>query len=216
MKKGLLLLISVVLVLGLITGCTQQAPKDSDSSANSEPASAPAKPEPVTLVVATAGDTNMKELQRDAVGKEFSQANPQVSITVVGTGPGDAGSQTIFQKLKAQKDAGKTERDIDVAIVHQSIMNEMMKEGLLEKYVPMSANKDYVTSADSKNSLGTDVTGYVIPMFHSHVVLAYNPEKVKDVPQDFDELIKWIKANPKRFGYNGIQNGMSGVAFTTA
>lgn len=207
-KKGLLLLVSVALIVGLfLTGCTQQAPQDSNDSANSEP---------VTLNVATAGDTNMEELQSQAVGKEFNEANPEVSINVVGTGPGDAGSQTVFQKLKAQKDAGKEGWDIDVAIVHQSIMNEMMKEGLLEEFVPMSANKDYVTSADSKNSLGTDVTGYVIPMFHSQVVLACNPEKVKDVPENFEELVKWIKANPKRFGYNGIKNGMSGVAFVTA
>jgi len=204
MKKGLSFLVSVTLIVGLfILGFYQQASYSQQA------------PKPVTLNVATAGDTNMAELQKDAVGKEFSKANPGISVNVVGTGPGDAGSQTIFQKLKAQKNAGKAEWDIDVAIVHQSIMSEMMKEGLLEEYVPMSANRKQVTSANSKNSLGTNVTGYVIPMFQSQVVLAYNPEKVKNVPKNFAELTKWIKANPKRFGYNGIKGGMSGVAFVT-
>jgi ABC-type uncharacterized transport system YnjBCD substrate-binding protein len=48
------------------------------------------------------------------------------------------------------------------------------------------------------------------------VAIAYNPDKVKEAPNTFEELVAWIKANPKRFGYNGIKNGMSGVAFVTA
>ncbi|NDI34930.1 extracellular solute-binding protein [Chengkuizengella sediminis] len=170
-----------------------------------------------TINVVTAGDTNMVELQTDIVGKEFLASNEEgYELNVVGTGSGDAGSQKIYAKLKAQKDAGKTEWDIDVAIVHQSIMKEMMEEGLLEKYVPLSANKEYVTSPDSKNSLGIDIDGYAIPLFHSQVALGYNPDKVSDVPQSFEDLVQWINDNPERFGYNGIKNGMSGVAFTTA
>ncbi len=92
----------------------------------------------------------------------------------------------------------------------------MIDNDLLDKWVPQSANKQYVTSSDSKNSLGTNVEGYVIPMFHSQVAIAYNPDKVKQPPASFEELAAWIQANPKRFGYNGIKNGMSGVAFTTA
>lgn len=196
----------MVLGLALLAGCgTQPTAQPSEKTAQAKT--------PVTLNIATAGDTNMEELQRLSVGKDFSTANPGVSINVVGTGPGDAGSQKIYEKLKAQKDAGKTEWDMDVAIVHQSAMKALVDNGLLEKWVPLSANKSYVTSADSKNSLGTDVDGYVIPLFHSQVAIAYNPEKVKNPPADFQGLEEWIKANPKRFGYNGVTGGMSGVAF---
>nr|WP_243734918.1 extracellular solute-binding protein [Paenibacillus turpanensis] len=158
----------------------------------------------------------MTELLEKAIAPGFSEKHKGMSLNVVGTGPGDAGSQKLYAKLKAQKDAGKKEWDIDLAIVHQSIMESMMKDDLLEKYVPMSANKDLVTTPDSKNSLGTNIDGFAIPLFHSQVVLAYNPEKVKEAPKNFEELTKWIQANPKRFGYNGIKNGMSGVAFTTS
>lgn len=214
MKKSWHVLMAVGLSFSvLITGCGgQSAPPTSQPTGEAQK---PAE-EKVTLNVATAGDTNMEELQKQAVGVDFTGLHSNVSLNVVGTGAGDAGSQKIFSKLKAQKDAGKDAWDIDVAIVHQSIMSEMMKEDLLEKYVPLSANKDYVTSADSKNSLGVDVDGYVIPLFHSQVALAYNPQKVTQVPESFDELVKWINENPKRFGYNGIKNGMSGVAFATA
>jgi ABC-type uncharacterized transport system YnjBCD substrate-binding protein len=54
-----------------------------------------------------------------------------------------------------------------------------------------------------------------MPMFHSQVVLAYNPDMVKTPPSTFEELVAWIKANPRKFGYNGVKGGMSGVAFTT-
>jgi ABC-type uncharacterized transport system YnjBCD substrate-binding protein len=156
----------------------------------------------------------MEELQRNTFGPEFVKSNSNVTINVVGTGPGDAGSQAIYTKLKAQKDAGTATWDIDLAIVHQSIMSLMIADGLLLKYVPDTNIAKYVISQDSKNALGTDVDGYVIPMFHSQTAIAYNPAKVPNPPKSYAELVNWIKANPNRFGYNGVKGGMSGVAFT--
>lgn len=170
---------------------------------------------PVTLTVVTAGDTNMADLQKDVFAPEFQKKNPNMTVTVVGTGPGDAGSRAIFDKLKAQKDAGKQTWDIDVAVVHQSIMADMLKEDLLEKYVPKTNVAKYVVAGDAKNSLGTNVEGYVIPMFHSQVVIAYNPKMVPNPPKTIDEVVAFAKANPKKFGFNGIKGGMSGVGFVT-
>jgi len=42
----------------------------------------------------------------------------------------------IFQKLKSQKDANVAKYDIDVAVVHQSIMPDMIQNDLLAKYGP--------------------------------------------------------------------------------
>jgi len=53
-----------------------------------------------------------------------------------------------------------------------------------------------------------------MPMFHSQTALAYNPDYVKNPPKTFEELVELVKANPKKFGYNGIKGGMSGVSFT--
>ena len=50
-------------------------------------------------------------------------------------------------------------------------------------------------------------------MFNSQTVIAYNTTMVKDPPSSYAELEKWVAANPKKFGYNGIKGGMSGVAF---
>jgi ABC-type uncharacterized transport system YnjBCD substrate-binding protein len=51
-------------------------------------------------------------------------------------------------------------------------------------------------------------------MFHNQIAIAYVPSKVANPPKSFDELAAWVKANPGRFGYNGIKGGVSGVGFT--
>jgi len=163
----------------------------------------------------SAGDTNMHELQKGIFGPAFSKQFPNVEINAVGSGPGDPGSRVIFQKLKSQKDANVATYDIDVAIVHQSIMPDMIKDDLLAKYGPEISTYKLMTAANGKNALGFNVEGYVMPMFQSQVVLAYNPDMVKNPPSTFEELVAWIKANPRKFGYNGVKGGMSGTAFTT-
>jgi ABC-type uncharacterized transport system YnjBCD substrate-binding protein len=70
-----------------------------------------------------------------------------------------------------------------------------------------------VTSEAAKRALGADVDGYVMPMFNSQTAIAYNTEMVKDPPSTYAELEKWVQQNPKKFGYNGIKGGMSGVSF---
>jgi len=171
--------------------------------------------EKIVLNVVTAGDTNMHELQKSVFGPVFIKQFPNVEVNAVGSGPGDPGSRVIFQKLKSQKDANVAKYDIDVAIIHQSIMPDMIQNDLLAKYAPEIGTYKLMTAADGKNALGFDVEGYVMPMFHSQVVLAYNPEMVKSPPSSFEELVAWIKANPRKFGYNGVKGGMSGVAFVT-
>lgn len=169
----------------------------------------------VTLNVVTAGDTNMHDLQRNVFAPEFEKRNPGVKINAVGSGPGDPGSRVIANKLKSQKDAGVAKWDVDVAIVHQIVMPDLIQQDLVAKYAPELSTWKLMTAADGRNALGFNVEGYVMPMFHSQVVLAYNPDMVQSPPNTFEELVAWIKANPKKFGYNGVKGGMSGVAFTT-
>ncbi|QGP92330.1 Bacterial extracellular solute-binding protein [Neomoorella glycerini] len=202
----------VVLAIVLLAGCGGNADKAKATPGKEQGSQAVPK---ITLNVATAGDTNMADLQKEAVAPGFKVKYPDVEVNVIGTGPGDAGSNAILTKLKAQKDAGRDKWDIDVAVVHQSVMESLIKEGLIDKYVSLTENGKYVVSFDSKNSLGTNVEGYVIPMFHSQTAIAYNPDLVPNPPATFDELVSWIKANPNKFGYNGVKGGMSGVAFVT-
>jgi ABC-type uncharacterized transport system YnjBCD substrate-binding protein len=164
-----------------------------------------------TLNVASAGDQNMVDYVKDYLGPMFEKANPGVKVVAVGTGPGDAGSQKIYEKLDAQK--GATATDFDVVVIHQKAAGQMVKEGLLDKYTANVATAKLATGDAAKNALGTDVGGFVIPMFQSQTALAYNADMVKTPPATFAELAEWAKKNPKQFGYNGIKGGMSGVSF---
>ena len=170
----------------------------------------------VELVYMTAGDVNMLALAQNLLAAEFKEeVNPNVNLRTIHTGPGEAGSRLIFEKLMADKEAGKEAGDVDVAMVHQIFMTWAMDEGdLLLQYAPDLETYEMVTASDAKNALGADVDGFVMPMFHSQTALAYNPEVVTDPPTSYEELVEWVKENPGRFGYNGIKGGMSGVSFT--
>jgi ABC-type uncharacterized transport system YnjBCD substrate-binding protein len=78
------------------------------------------------------------------------------------------------------------------------------------------ASGKLVTRDTAKNALGANVDGYVLPMFHSQIAFAYNPDVVKAPPKSFTELNDWVRKNPRQFGYNGVKGGMSGVGFVTA
>ncbi|MBT9386292.1 extracellular solute-binding protein [Pseudooceanicola sp. CBS1P-1] len=167
-----------------------------------------------TLYVATGGSQNMVDYVTDYLGPMFEAQNPGWSVNVVGTGPGDAGSQAILEKLTAQK--AKDSWDTDVIVTAQLKTAEMVKDGLLMKYRDDIDTGKLVTSDVAKNALGTDVDGYVMPMFISQTAIAYNPALVDHVPTSMSGIRDWAEAHKGAFGYNGIKNGMSGVAFTTA
>jgi putative spermidine/putrescine transport system substrate-binding protein len=168
-----------------------------------------------TLNVASAGDQNMVDYIKDYLGPLFEKSHPGVKVVAVGTGPGDGGSQKIYEKLDAQKKAGAATRDFDVVVIHQKAAGTMVQEGLLDRYRDSIPTGKLVTRETATNALGAEVSGYVMPMFHSQTAIAYNPDLVKNPPASYPELRDWVKKNPKQFGYNGIKGGMSGVAFVT-
>jgi putative spermidine/putrescine transport system substrate-binding protein len=166
-----------------------------------------------TLNVVSAGDQNMVDYVNNYLGPKFEQMNPGVKVRAVGTGPGDSGSQKIYEKLEAQQKAGNATWDVDVAVVHQRGAATMVNDKLLMSYRNDVAAGKLVSRDTAKNALGANVDGYVLPMFHSQIAFAYNPDLVKTPPKSFAELTEWVKKNPKQFGYNGVKGGMSGVGF---
>ena len=167
----------------------------------------------VTLNVISGGSQNMVDYVTDYLGPLFEKQNPGVKVSVVGTGPDDAGSQKMLEKLQAQKSAGLATWDTDVIVPNQQKTGEMVRDGLLLKYRDSIPTGKYAVSQSAKHALGVDVDGYVMPMFESQTALAYNPDMIKNPPSSYDELRAFVAKNPKSFGYNGLKGGMSGVAF---
>jgi ABC-type uncharacterized transport system YnjBCD substrate-binding protein len=208
--------VTVILAVGIIAACATPTPqiiKETQVVKETVVVQPTAAPEQVSMVYITAGDVNMLALGQNVLAPGFHELYPNVTVATVHTGPGDAGSRLIFEKLLADKQAGKERGDIDVAMVHQKFMAWAMAEDLLLKYADELDTWKYMTAGDVKNALGTNIEGYAMPMFHSQTALAYNPDEVPNPPKSYAELEAWVKENPGKFGYNGIKGGMSGVSF---
>lgn len=164
--------------------------------------------------VAIGADVNVVEVHKTVLGPGFAQTHKDVELNVIGTGTGEPASRTIHTKLKAQADAGRKPWDIDVALVSMAVAAQMVKDGLLHRYVPQLKNAALVKGAEVKEAFGVTVDGYVVPMFQNQIAIAYNPAKVATPPRSLDDLVAWAKAHPGKFGYNGIKGGVSGVGFT--
>lgn len=173
--------------------------------------SAPASAAELTVV--TAGDQNMVDYVNQYLGPMFEKAYPGNTVRVVGTGPGDAGSQKILERFEAQAKAGVPTWDVDVAVVHEKFAGPMVTDGYLAKYRDTISTGKLVTRANADMALGTNVSGYVMPMFNSQTAFAYNPALLPNPPKSYAELVAWAKDHPKQFGYNGIKGGASGVSF---
>ncbi|HEU4370900.1 MAG TPA: extracellular solute-binding protein [Methylomirabilota bacterium] len=164
--------------------------------------------------VAIGADVNVVEVHKTVLGPGFAQTSKDVEFNVIGTGTGEPASRAIHTKLKAQADAGRKSWDIDVALVSMAVASQLVKEGLLHRYVPQMKNAALVKGAEVKEAFGVTVDGYVVPMFQNQIAVAYNPARVASPPKSLDDLVAWAKANPGKFGYNGIKGGVSGVGFT--
>ncbi|MCI0370358.1 MAG: extracellular solute-binding protein [candidate division NC10 bacterium] len=170
--------------------------------------------ERVSVNVAIGADVNVVDVHKTLLGPGFKEKNPAVDFNVVGTGTGEAASRAIYTKIRAQHDAGRKNWDIDVALVSMIVASQLVREGLLHKYVPGIEAARLVTGPETKRAFGVEVDGYVVPMFHNQIAIAYNPRSVAKPPKSFEDLVAWVKANPKKFAYNGIKGGVSGQGFT--
>ncbi|MDR0388759.1 MAG: hypothetical protein LBH73_01665, partial [Spirochaetaceae bacterium] len=137
MKKSAIVMLCILLALVVLGG---QSCKKTGSSSETV----------ISLNVATAGDTNMLEFFQNYIGPAFTGKHPGIRLNVVGTGPGDDGSRTIYTKWKAQLDAGRSDWDIDVGCVNESIMADMINDKVIEQYVPGISNAGYVNTRSSE------------------------------------------------------------------
>src|SRR5436309_10804917 len=103
--------------------------------------------QPVTLNLVTAGDQNMVDYVKDYLGPMFERQNPGVTVRAVGTGPGDAGSQRIWERIEAQRRANAQTVDVDVAVIHQLMAGQMVSQHALTRYRPEVGTSNLVTNA---------------------------------------------------------------------
>jgi len=60
---------------------------------------------------------------------------------------------------------------------------------------------------------GVLINGYLAPFHRNQTGILYDPDRVKDPPQTWAELVAWINAHPMEFGFCDPSKGGSGQSF---
>jgi putative spermidine/putrescine transport system substrate-binding protein len=224
--SGVLLLINL-----LVAGCSGSASASpSAPAATAAPASAgPSAPaasvaasgdpkDPVTLswdaVVAQAkaegqlsfyawwGEDFWKEAAKEFTAKYGIKVN-----VIIGDG--------TIDKMLAEKD--KSEGTVDVDLIGGNDVKTAMDAGIW--YGPifpnMPSSKELVQGL-AQYQEGVETKGYLVPIYRNQTGFVYDPSRVANPPQTWDEFVSWIAANPKGFAYCDPNKGGSGQAFVQA
>ena len=102
----------------------------------------------------------MVDYIKDYLGPMFEKTHPGVKVVAVGTGPGDAGSQKIYEKLAAQKKANAATWDFDVVVMHQKVAGtDGAAKGCSTKYRDKIETGKLVTRETATNALGAERHG---------------------------------------------------------
>ena len=123
-----------------------------------------------------------------------------------------ADNAATVNKALAEKD--KDVGTIDAMLIGGAAIKTAIEAGLF--YGPIQGiipNADKLDPKLSKVQEGVEVKGYVIPIYRNQTGLLYDPARVKNPPQTWDELTAWIKENPKQFSFCDPSKGGSGQAF---
>lgn len=206
-RRSMLLGLSAVAGTAVISAC---APASSTSgSASDAPSVDTSGPVAGELRLYVGGDTNVRDLWEVTLIPAFKKLYPDVNATV----QHDLHSERSQQTLAKLSAATSQNQDPGFDFIDESgvCLNAARANLLLE---PTADNLPSIADVP-ENTLKKGL-GFAVPYRASSVLLAYNPEKVTDVPESLTDVIEWIKANSGRFAYNSPATGGSGGAFVTS
>lgn len=191
----------------LVVACSPAGTAGPSATAGAAATTAPVA-KPTALNFYSGGDTNVQDLHEKQIIPGFQTATGvKVTFTFLEHG---TGAQGIYDRLNAQKQAGKTQWDIDLWEADTGYYTRPD-----DLFLQVSA-KDIPNLASVPKAVLDFVDNKAVPYRGSSVVLAYNSTKVSAPPTTFDDLLAWIKANPGQFTYNEPSTGGSGDAFVIA
>lgn len=212
--KKVVLMAVLSLAFGVLSACgggasgngaSSGSGSDTKGGAAKESTTAAAKPSEFTFYFT--GSQNVKDLWDNLIPM-FEKANPDVKVKPVYV-PSGTGAQPTFDRIVAAKQAGKGSGDIDLYEDGISYVTRGQKEDLWET---LGTDKiPNLSKVDPKTM--KDVSNLAVPYRSSAVVLAYNSDKVKEVPTTLDEMYDWIRKHPGKFAYNDPSTGGSGDSF---
>ncbi len=123
-----------------------------------------------------------------------------------------AASPAHIDKALAEKDTAVGTIDVlDVGGQYvKTAMDADIFYGPIFPFMPSAKDLDAKLAAYQE---GVDLKGYLVPILRNQTGFLYDPRKVPNPPQTWDEFTAWVDANPKGFAYCDPNKGGTGQAF---
>ncbi|AZR72143.1 ABC transporter substrate-binding protein [Anoxybacter fermentans] len=210
MKKVVKWFCLVVLIVGLLVGCSQKKEEAVDlKNADWTEIEELARGTEVNIYM-WGGSTAINKWM-DTYVSETMKERYNLKVNRV-----PMNASEFINKLLTEKEAGKEKGSIDVIWINGENFRTARQADLLwGPFTHQIPNfRKYVDQNDPgiKYDFGYPVEGYEAPWGRAQMVLIYNSEKVPNPPRNFDELKEWVKANPGRFTYPALPD-FTGSAF---
>lgn len=122
------------------------------------------------------------------------------------------GTQGLRDRVLAAAKAGETDTDYDLIELGADEFAAYTAE-VEDIFEPLDFSK--IPNMERVGAEVSDGKEFLSPYRGTTVVLAYDSERVKDVPKTSEQLYQWIKDNPGRFAYNTPSSGGAGGSFLT-
>lgn len=167
-----------------------------------------------TITLWTGGSDNVRmvyeELEAAFDNSSYGE-NYDLEVQFILSG---SGAQSVRDRLIAATIAGETNTDYDIIELGADEFSAYVSEVSAEEmFIPI--NFDAIPNFANIQAQVAEGQEYLMPFRGTTVVLAYDEERVTDVPTTAEELYQWIKDNPGRFAYNTPGSGGSGGSFVT-
>ncbi|HSJ88239.1 MAG TPA: extracellular solute-binding protein, partial [Anaerolineales bacterium] len=114
-------------------------------------------------------------------------------------------------KLLAEKDSAVG--TIDAQAFGGSSVKTVIDGGLL--YGPILPKLPSAANLDSKLGAyqeGVKTNGYLVPLYRNQTGFLYDPDKISNPPQTWEDLTKFVQENPKQFAFGDPNKGGTGQA----
>lgn len=142
------------------------------------------------------------------IAKAFEAKYPGVKFDLV-----VSDSSAALDKMVAEATQDKGSFDVAVINAPQTLLDAKALYGPIVEKLENYKNLDQGLCFAQE---GYVHNGYLAPLYRNQGGLLYNPKTVTDPPETWEELEKWIAANPQKFGVTHPLKGGSGGVFLLA
>jgi putative spermidine/putrescine transport system substrate-binding protein len=128
-------------------------------------------------------------------------------------------AQVVVGDMAANFNKAIAEKDSATGTIDLMVVGGEWVKPVLDFQMMLGPMKDRIPEADKldqglwQRQEGTDTHGYLIPFMRNQTGLLYNPSRVLNLPQTWDEFTAWVDANPGQFGFCDPTKGGSGQSF---